>query len=555
MRVRPLGTPFDTFRRMQADMTVKEFEQHRLTYGNQTWRLNHLYHIVGDTPDGAVENTRVRQIMKLAWAQRELYENMWYRNIILKARQVYMTTFAQAFALDMALFEPDTQVGVIAHTVDDAEAIFTSKIKFMYDNLPPFLKSAVPYTKGNARELYFDNGSRIRVATSLRSGTLDFLHVSEFAKICAQGRSKAQEVIGGSFNTVGAKGIIVVESTAEGPTGEFADLYWNSVELDKAVKRGDEELTSLDFKPFFFPCYRHPAYRLRDAKVVIPPDTESYFEQFEEEHGITFPKEYQTWYARKSKTQGELMKQEFPNTDVEAFMKRNEGAIFASQLAEAEEDGRVAPLPFVRGLPVNVAFDLGRNDTTAMWFYQLHGGWANFVRTYEHRLVDVMHYVEILREYELKYKYHYGTLYLPHDGAHLRIDSIAGSTRDIFQRHGFKVRVIDRPTVKNVSIERARRAMSFCRFDKKACADGLDAMRKYHWKWDDVHGTFRLTPEHDDSSNYADAFQTFAYKFSFPTESLPTKVDTTGMYLRDPKKFHGSSEDPRWWNPDTSVRV
>ena len=552
MITRPLelGTPEDTQKRLASHMSAQDYALAQNTMFDQRWRLNNLYKIVVADTFGGVETKR--QTMKLAWAQQALYDNMWYRNVVLKARQVYMTTFSQAYGLDLALFKPDTQVGVIAHTVDDAEAIFVSKIKFMYDNLPQFLKDAVPYTTGNKREIYFANGSRIRVATSLRSGTIDFLHVSEFAKICTQGRNKAEEVIAGSFGTVPQHGTIIVESTAEGPTGEFADMYWNAVELDKSVQRGDEERTPLDFKPFFFPCYKHPAYRIKNHdRVKIPADTKTYFDQFEEEHGLTFEPEYKAWYARQMNTSGDLMKQEFPNNDVEAFRKRSEGLIFAKEVAAAEDEGRIAPLPVMRGVPVDVALDLGRNDTTALWFYQTVGGWVNFIRSYEHRLVDVMHYVEILREYEQKYKYSYGTLYLPHDGSHLRIDSIAGSTRDIFKKHGFHVRVVKRPPRKNVSIDHARRAFSFCRFDKKETEKGVEALRAYSWKWDEVYDTFRDEPLHNRASNYADAFQTFAYKFRHPSD--PPKVaserDSLYTYKRD-QKYYQSSNDG--WHIDTS---
>ena len=547
-----LSTPGDTFDRLKGRVTAKEFATLQNTMGDQRWRLNNLYQIVVADPG---EGEPKRQTMKLAWAQQAIYDNMWYRNVVLKARQVYMTTFSQAYGLDLALFKPDTSVGVIAHTVDDAETIFDSKIKFMYDNLPEFLREAVPYTTGNRREMHFANGSRIRVATSLRSGTIDFLHVSEFAKICTQGRSKAEEVIAGSFGTVPQHGTIIVESTAEGPTGEFADMYWNAVELDKSVRAGEEKRTPLDFKPFFFPCYKHPAYRIKNAAdVKLSAPARKYFDQYEEEHGEAFTPEYKAWYSRQLNTSGPLMKQEFPNTPEEAFRKRNQGAIFATALREAEDDGRVDKLPYMRGVPVNVAFDLGRNDTTSLWFYQTHGAWVNFIRSYEHRLVDVTHYVEILQEFAAKYGYIYGTLYLPHDGAHLHLNSIAGSTRDIFQKHGFKVRVTERPNSKNVPIERARRALSFCRFDKAACEDGLKALRAYSWIHDDVHDTFRKAPKHDWSSNYADAFQTFAHKFRFPTDVATLgKARANGApdtYTRDPR-YSMTPGDARW-DPDTS---
>ena len=40
----------------------------------------------------------------------------------------------------------------------------------------------------------FGNGSSIIVGVSLRSGTLNFIHISEYGKICAQSLEKAKEV-------------------------------------------------------------------------------------------------------------------------------------------------------------------------------------------------------------------------------------------------------------------------------------------------------------------------------------------------------------------------
>ena len=540
----------DTFSRLKNKCSAVEYAAIENTFGDQRWRLNNLYKIT--VTDSTGEGDARRQTMKMSWAQDRLYDNMWYRNIILKARQLGMTTFAQAYGLDLALFRPDTQVGIIAHTVEDAEAIFESKVKFMYDNLPKFLKDAIPYRTGNSREIYFANGSRIRVATSLRSGSLDMLHVSEFAKICAQGRKKAEEVIGGSLPTLAQYGLCVIESTAEGPIGRYNDMYWAANELDKAVRRGSEKRSPLDFKSFFFPCYEHPAYRIKDYKSVkLSSEAENYFEGLEESKGITCDPEFKAWYSRQMDVQGELMKQEYPNTPEEAFLRRTESSIFAKQVSDADEDGRITRLPVLRGAPVDVALDLGRNDATTMWFYQTHGGWVNFIRTFAHRFVDVMYYVDKLREFERIHNYSYGTIFLPHDGSHLRLDSVAGSTRDIFQKHGFRVRIVERPVRKNVSIDRARRAFSFCRFDEKECKDGIDALKAYAWKWDEVADIARDTPEHSPASDYADAFQTFAYRFQMPTErNAERKTDPNYMWTKWDElasKNHSSH-----YNPDTS---
>src|SRR3546814_18785208 len=79
----------------------------------------------------------------------------------------------------------------------------------------------MPLARDSANELLFaHNNSSIRVATSMRSGTIHRLHVSEFGKICAKFPDKAHEVVTGSLPAVPLDGIAIIESTAEGQSSE-----------------------------------------------------------------------------------------------------------------------------------------------------------------------------------------------------------------------------------------------------------------------------------------------------------------------------------------------
>lgn len=66
------------------------------------------------------------------------------------------------------------------------QAIFRDKIKYPYDNLPDGIRNAMPVVRANQTELLLGNNSSIRVGTSLRSGTLQYLHISEYGKLCAK---------------------------------------------------------------------------------------------------------------------------------------------------------------------------------------------------------------------------------------------------------------------------------------------------------------------------------------------------------------------------------
>jgi hypothetical protein len=146
--------------------------------GNRRWRLNNLY--CCQTKEGRIVPFR------LNWAQEALLDGLHECNLILKARQLGFTTFLQLFMLDACLFNSNVRAGTIAHRLDDARVIFRDKVKFPYDMLPEQLKTARPIVKDSADELIFANNSSIRVSTSMRSGTLQYLHVSEYAQVCAK---------------------------------------------------------------------------------------------------------------------------------------------------------------------------------------------------------------------------------------------------------------------------------------------------------------------------------------------------------------------------------
>src|SRR5574337_180756 len=167
------------------------------------YRINSLYKIV--------DKQGRKLTFSLNWAQEQLYRNMWYCNVVLKARQLGISTFICMLFLDRCLFNDNCAAGIIAHTREDATYLF-KRIKFAYDNLPLSIKAHRIATADSARELVFTNGSSIRVGTSMRGSTLQYLHISEFGKICAKYPDKAEEIITGSLNTLAPGQFCFIES-------------------------------------------------------------------------------------------------------------------------------------------------------------------------------------------------------------------------------------------------------------------------------------------------------------------------------------------------------
>jgi hypothetical protein len=126
----------------------------------------------------------------------------------------------------------------------------------------------------SADTLTLGNNSSFRVSTSVRSGTLNWLHVSEYGKICAQYPDKAREIRTGSFPAA-ESGTITAESTAEGEGGDFYDI---SIKAQEMLSTG-AELTARIGGSSSYPWWRAKEYRLRDPTWPSRPMTRQYFER------------------------------------------------------------------------------------------------------------------------------------------------------------------------------------------------------------------------------------------------------------------------------------
>lgn len=218
---------------------------------DKRWRLTNLYHIIDKSGN--------KVLFSPNWAQDILLKDRWFRTIILKARQIGITSFYAINFLDDCFWYQNTYCGIIAHNRESAEDIFKKKVKFAYDNMPEWTRVFNTAVNDRASELSFKNGSSYRVSTGFRSGTYSNLLVSEFGKICAKSPEMAKEIVLGSFNTVADDQVIIVESTAEGRDGYFYSMCREA----QALKESGRILTKMDFKFQFFPWMDEPQYRLK----------------------------------------------------------------------------------------------------------------------------------------------------------------------------------------------------------------------------------------------------------------------------------------------------
>lgn len=294
------------------------------------WRLNNLYKIVNE--DGELVTFRMLP------AQRELFKNMHYRNIILKARQLGFSTGIDIYLLDQALFNKNLSCGIIAQDLPAAGEIFSTKISVPFDNLPVWLRTTFPVSTrregANGGHIEFAHGSKIRVSTSFRSGTVQRLHISEHGKICAKYPAKAKEVRTGTLNAIKDGCIVFIESTAEGVGGDFHTMSTRAMDLGQL----NLPLTSQDYKFHFFAWWQDPKYQtsVPTGGLRLSKYHQAYFAAVEQTMGITLLDEQKQWYIRKEIEQQEEMKQEFPSTPSEAFLTSGRRVFTAINVMQAE---------------------------------------------------------------------------------------------------------------------------------------------------------------------------------------------------------------------------
>jgi hypothetical protein len=139
------------------------------------------------------------------------------------------------------------------------------------------LKALRSVNTDNARELQLSNGSTLRVGTSMRSSTLQLLHISEFGKVCSKYPGKAREIITGSLNALAPGEYVFIESTAEGREGYLYQMCKDA----QASQDAGKKLTPLDFRFHFFPWWRHTSYRIESEDSVVPSQYSDYFNALE----------------------------------------------------------------------------------------------------------------------------------------------------------------------------------------------------------------------------------------------------------------------------------
>jgi len=192
------------------------------------------------------------------------------------------------------------------------------------------------------------------------------------------------------------------------------------------------------------------------------------------------------------------------------------GSYYGKNLSKLESRGRITAVPFDSSINVHTAWDLGIDDSTAIWFVQMYRTEVRVIDYMEGSGEGLEYYIKALTEKP----YVYGAHFFPHDIA-VR-DLITGKSRlEIIKSLGMRNAVVAAKLPVADGIQAVRNLLDRCWFDKDNCNQGkigdfrgLESLKNYQKKWDSKNKIYLSTPKHDWASHGADAFRTLAVALS-----------------------------------------
>jgi hypothetical protein len=259
-------------------------------------------------------------------AQRQYECDARQRNIVLKARQMGVSTWIAGKFLLRTITHPGTVTVQVAHTQEAAEQIFRIVHRFLA-HLPPSLREgALKSAKRSARRVLFpemDSEYLVETAGDCNAGrglTITNLHCTELARWPGH----PAETLYGLMATLSPAGTLAMESTPMGASG----CFW------KEWQEADRTSTARHF----FPWWMEDAYR----GEPVPEESLTAEEQLLiGKHGLS-PE--QIGYRRQIRQNfRELAKQEYAEDPDECFFASG-SCYFDPQTIDARLPDAPAPV-------------------------------------------------------------------------------------------------------------------------------------------------------------------------------------------------------------------
>jgi len=276
-------------------------------------------------------------------AQRFFEQRRRQRNIVLKARQMGMTSWAAARFFLKTITHPGTLTLEVAHTQEAAEEIFRIVHRFWLGLPEALRKGPLKTSRANVRQLAFpalDAQYMVMSAGDRNVGrglTVQNLHGSELARWPGD----AEETLMGLRAALTPGAEVILESTPEGVGGCFYQ-EWQRVAETGTVRH-------------FLPWWFEKRYR---AEAVAEESLTGEECALRERHGLTLE---QIGYRRQMRASFRgLAAQEFAEDEESCFLASGESFF---DLAKIEERAGTLPEPA----------ELRKNGQLAVWLPPMAG--------------------------------------------------------------------------------------------------------------------------------------------------------------------------------------
>ena len=347
-------------------------------------------------------------------------------------------------------------------------ALYTKKKNAQYAYLAPYRQQAkliawqylVEMTHGVATEVKVSelsvtlpNGAKIMMlgsdnVNSLRGMYLDGAVCDEFAQM----RPDLLEAVLMPC-LLDRKGWLVIIGTAYGKLNKFFQYY---------------EQSKNDAKGWF-----HRDIKVHDSGV-IPQD-------------------------EVARIQNSISEAKFQQEFCNSFTAELVGTYYASIITDLEQKQQVSNDPITLhdpNLKTHVAFDIGRGDSTVAWFWQQRTDGLSVIDCYANNGEQAQHYLDHLDSLP----YDYGNIWLPHDAKAMTF-ATKKSALEQFTEHykntsATSVHITPKLSVED-GIEATRQTLPHCHFNQDKCWTGVEALRVYRKKWDEINQCFSQKPLHD----------------------------------------------------------
>ena len=296
--------------------------------------------------------------------ERQLREKGYVRKLVLKGRQMGISTYIQGRFYWRVTHRRGAKAAVVAHTNASSANMWVMLRRF-HDHAPNVLR---PETRrSNARELDFsalESGYAVGSAGGRdfgRSDTFQYVHLSEVAFFQANAASLVLGLMEAVPEPEEGESEVVQESTANGVGGSF-HTEWRASEAGAS-----------DFERIFLAWFEYPLYRATPPEDwEAPPEFIEYGRQFQ------LSREQVFWAWRKNRAHAKIVgaspqercwffKQEYPATPVEAFQMSGKSFI-PSHLVEAarKRRGESTGGPVIIGVDPASAEDSTAGDGTGV---------------------------------------------------------------------------------------------------------------------------------------------------------------------------------------------